>query len=159
MSSVILLAAMLGQLPTPQLQHAPPAAAAPPQTLVLLQYAAPAVPTAPSVLVASPPPWDRFLAHTGNWLTARAAKHQHAKAAQLVTAVPTTVQVVAQPTAPVIVGAAAVPAAAVPHAAPQSASSESVPTPVNFQPPPPSPVIIVPDPAGPLSPRRLFGSG
>ena len=140
MSPLFILAAIVGQAPTPQSHYA--AAPGPPQTLVLLQYAPPAVPTAPSVLVASPPLWDRFLESTGRWLTDRAAKHRHGRPAQLLTAQPVTVQVAPAP----------VPVTVAPSAAPQS---ESVPTPSNFQPAPPA--VLIPDPSGPLTPRRLFG--
>jgi hypothetical protein len=150
MSPVVLLAALCGQFTSPQ----QPAAAPPTHTLMLLQHTPPAAaPAPPSVLVANPPLWDRMAAGLGKLLTDRAARHQHAKPAQLVTVTPVVVQT--QPaTTPALIPAHALPA-------PQSAAvSEAVPTPANFQPPAPTPtVIVVPDPPGPLSPRRLFGSG
>jgi len=92
MFSAILAAAIAGQVPSAQspiqFERASPAA---PQTYILLSSAPVPVPTAPSVLISSPPVWDRALAATGQWLIARAAKHQHARAAQVVLVSPVTI--------------------------------------------------------------------
>jgi hypothetical protein len=97
---------------TPQLAAAPGAPAAPQTVLLLLQHAAPAVPTAPSVLVSNPPPWDRALAQVGQWLTERSMKHQHGKPMQLTVATPAAAQVTVatQPAIMPLVPVMAVPA-------------------------------------------------
>jgi hypothetical protein len=91
-----LAAALAGQLPTPQsppvpISYTPAAAAAPSQTFLLLTQAPPAVPVGPSVLISSPPCWDRALAAVGQCLTARAARHQHPRAAQIIIVTPAAV--------------------------------------------------------------------
>ncbi|MGZ3337696.1 MAG: hypothetical protein ACXVBV_20450, partial [Isosphaeraceae bacterium] len=47
-----------------------------------------AVAAVPTVLISAPPFWDRCLAKTGAWLSARAALHQHPVAAMLYVAPP-----------------------------------------------------------------------
>ena len=83
-----LAAALAGQFPSAQSAAAPPPG--PSQTYLLLSQAPPAVPVAPSVLITSPPVWDRAMAGVGQWLTARAARHSHPRAAQLLVVTPTT---------------------------------------------------------------------
>jgi hypothetical protein len=130
MSPLVLLAAMFGQAPSPQLPAASPPIAAipPPQLYLTLQYAAPpiAAAPAPSVYLSSPPVWDRAAAGLGRWLTARATKHHHFKPVTI-GAVQTVqpVQLVTQQ-----------PAAAPVRAMPQTTADDKAP-------PPP---FLIPDP-------------
>ncbi len=103
MFTVLLAAAIAGQLPTPQSPAADPPIAQPAAVTLALVAVQPAPQPQPQtgILVSSPPVWDRALAKLGAALTARAAHHQHPKVLTLVTVQPTTVQpVIVQPVAP-----------------------------------------------------------
>ena len=145
MNSVILLTALCGQVPSPQMMsQAPPG---PPQTLVLLQYAVPPTPAAPSILAASPPIWDRAAAHLGRRPTDRAVRHQHPR--------PVTAAVAYQDTGRAGSVRGTLRALASPSA---QAASEAVPTPPNFVTPASNPILRYRMLAAPTRPR-LFGSG
>jgi hypothetical protein len=171
MIPLILAAAVLGQLPTPQSalpaeRAAPPAAA--PVYLLLAAPAAQAAPAAPSVLVSKPPIWDRALATTGQWLTARAARHQHPQAMQILVVTPTVatpapapaeplgpcrppVPLVTPQPAPIQLGAPPRPSAQL------GAASEAVPPPPMAT--PSAPVMLSIDPAKLEQLQRMLGSG
>ena len=109
-----------------------------------------AVAAAPTVLISAPPFWDRCLARTGAWLSARAALHQH----------PVTAMLYVPPPRLATTCTAAVPVpATVPLASSQApvwrTEAEAVPPPPALQStlPPTAPTSTLP-PAASLTPEQ-----
>jgi len=116
-----------------------PVGMAPPVGQWVYVQAAPApvvVTLGPTVLVASPPCWDRCLAKIGQCLVNRAAAHQHPTTMQVVTYAPATM-----PAAPIGMAPPVVPT---PQASPVQSVTPSPSAKVS-EAAPPAPILAVPD--------------
>ncbi len=154
MFAVFLAAAIAGQLPTPQsappIERAAPAATAP--VYLLMAPAPQAAPAAPSVVVSKPPIWDRALASTGAWLTARAAKHQHPTAVTAILVTP-AVATTPPPASPVFPNPVPIQLGAPPRPSAQISAAEAAPPPP-FASPSAPPVLLSVDDLKRLLERR-----
>jgi len=148
MYAAVLAAALCGQLPTPQA----PCPSTAPLTLLVVQQPAAVATVTPSVLVSQPPVWDRALSRAGQYLTERAARHQHPRPVQLLVVAPSA----ACPAAPPM--GRALPPPVPPRLSAQISAAEAAPPPpiLPSASSPAPPVMLSIDPAKLDDLRRML---